>query len=303
MNSLSKIKKVMNNPKLLVVYFGSKGYFKKIPDKEYLEILHQVRMGEILDLENPQTFNEKLQWLKLYDRKPEYNNMTDKIEVRKFVASKIGEEHLIPLLGVWDRFENINFEQLPEKFVLKCSHDSGSTVICDKNKGINYKKLNRFFNKKLKFDYYWASREWNYHGIRPRIIAEKYMVDDSGTELKDYKIFTFNGKAKIIQVDSGRFTNHTRNIYSTEWEFLDVKIKVSPNPNMKIKKPEKLDELLRFSEILAEGIPHVRVDFYVINDFIYFGELTFHHAGGQEKFEPKSFELQMGSWINLPDDN
>jgi len=230
MEILKKITKVLKNPKILIVYFGSKGYLKQIPDRKYLEILHKVRMGETLNLENPQTFNEKLQWLKLYDRRPEYKDMTDKYEVRKYIASKIGEEYLIPLLGVWNKFEDINFEHLPEKFVLKCSHDSGSTTICDKKKGINYKKLKRFFKKKLGFEYYWKSREWNYHGITPRIIAEKYMVDESGTELKDYKIFTFNGKAKIIQVDIGRFIRHERNIYTTDWELLNVKVKVPSNP-------------------------------------------------------------------------
>jgi hypothetical protein len=300
MKSLAKITKVINNPKLIIVYFGSKGYFKKIPDRKYLEILHKARMGEALDLENPQTFNEKLQWLKLNDRRLEYKNMSDKYEVRKFVASKIGEEYLIPLLGVWDKFEDIDFEDLPDKFVLKCTHDSGSAVICDKKKGINYKKLNRFFNKKLQFDYYWGSREWNYHGITPRIIAEKHMIDESGTELKDYKIFTFNGEAKIIQVDVGRFTKHERNIYTTDWELLNVTVKVPSNPNLIIDKPKKLDEMIYIAEILSEGMPHVRVDLYSTGDSILFGELTFHHAGGQEKFEPKTFELEMGNWLELP---
>lgn len=303
MKILSKITKVINNPKLLIVYLGSKGYFKKIPDRKYLEILHEVRMGETLDFKNPQSFNQKLQWLKLYDRRPEYKNMTDKYEVRKFVATKIGEEYLIPLLGVWDNYEDINFEDLPVKFALKCTHDSGSTIICDKNKGINHKKLKRFFQKKLEFDYYWGSREWNYKDIAPRIIAEKFMVDESGTELKDYKIFTFNGVAKIIQVDIGRFTKHERNIYTTNWDLLDVTVKVPSNPNLIIEKPKKLDEMIDLAEKLSEGIPHVRVDLYTTGDSIFFGELTFHHAGGQEKFEPKSFELEMGSWLVLQDND
>lgn len=296
-----KIFKIVKNPNLVVVYFGSRGHFRWIPDETYVSILHKARMNEKLNLDKPSSYNEKLQWLKLYDRRPCYKNMTDKYQVRKFIASKIGANYLIPLLGMWEKFEDIDFSMLPESFVLKCTHDSGSTVICKNGEGINYKKLRKHFSKKLKFDYYYGSREWNYHDIHPRIIAEKYMVDESGSELKDYKIFTFGGKARLIQVDYGRFTNHMRNFYTTEWQYLNVTCKVPTDPMHKISKPRKLDEMIRLAEILSEGIPHVRVDFYIINDNIYFGELTFHHSGGQETFLPKSFENEMGSWISTTD--
>lgn len=297
---LKKLVKIIKNPNLIVIYFGSRGNLRWISDETYLRILHKARMNETLNLEKPKSFNEKLQWLKLYDRRPEYREMTDKYEVRKYIESRIGDEYLIPLLGVWERFEDIDFNLLPEQFVLKCTHDSGSAVICNKSDGIDEIKLRKFFKKKLKFDYYWGSREWNYHGIKPRVIAEKYMVDESGIELKDYKIFTFGGKAKVIQVDYGRFTNHKRNIYTTDWEYLNVNVKVPTDPTHKINKPNKLYEMIKLAELLSEGIPHVRVDFYIINDKIYFGELTFHHAGGQEVFHPESFAMKMGSWITLP---
>jgi hypothetical protein len=271
-----------------------------MPDSLYLKKQFKAVFGYSLDLKKPETFNEKLQWLKLYDRNPLYTRLADKYEARKFVAEKIGDEHLIPLLGVWDSVDEINFEKLPNEFVLKCTHDSGSIVICKDKNNFDAKQAKSKLKKELKENFYHASREWPYKNVRPRIIAEKFMVDESGTELKDYKIFCFNGEPKVIQVDFDRFKNHKRNLYDTEWNYIPVSVKFPTNPNRIINKPSKLEEMLKQAKALSKNIPHVRVDFYSIYNKIYFGELTFTHGAGYEKFEPEKYNEIFGSWINLP---
>ncbi|NPV51417.1 MAG: glycosyl transferase [Candidatus Methanofastidiosum sp.] len=276
------------------------GLLKFIPDSLYLRFAYYVKVGKKLNLRNPQTFNEKIQWLKLYDRKPEYTKLVDKYEVRKYIAETIGEEYLIPLLGVYDNFDEIDFDALPNEFVLKPNHTSGNIYICKDKLKINYVELKKEVNMWLKRRYYWVHREWPYKNIKPRIICEKYMVDESGIELKDYKIFCFNGEPKLIQVDYDRFSGHKRNLYDTEWNYIPASIQYPTDPNTIIKKPNKLNEMLKLARILSKDYPHVRVDFYYVNDRIYFGEMTFYHGAGYEKFEPESLEMEMGSWLELP---
>lgn len=272
-----------------------------IPDKYYLKKWYKFKTGKELNLKNPQSFNEKLQWLKLYDRNPNYSKMVDKYEVRKYIKEKIGEEHLIPLVGgPWKNFEDIDFAKLPDQFVLKCTHDSGSVEICKNKKEFDIEKVRKKFNYTLKRNYYYYGREWPYKNVKPRIIAEKYLLDDSGIEPKDYKIFNFNGEPRIIQVDLDRFVNHRHNYYTTKWEFLDVYIDDPNDPNVIIECPPELDELLRLARRLSKGIPHLRTDFYIMKGKILFGELTFYHAGGMGKFTPSKFERQMGDWLTLP---
>lgn len=274
---------------------------KYIPDKLWLQIKFLCRMGRFPNLKDPQTFNEKIQWLKLYNRKPEFSAMVDKYEVKKIIAERMGEELLIPTLGVWDRFEDIDFGKLPNQFVLKCTHDSGGLVIC-KNKGqLDLKKTEEKINRCLNSNYYWHGREWPYKNVKPRIIAEQYMVDESGVELKDYKIFNFGGEPKLIQVDFNRFVKHTKNIYDTEWNYLNVAINYPTDPTVNIKKPECLEKMLEMAKELSAGLPFLRTDFYVINGKIYFGELTFSPGSGFMKVTPEKFDLEMGSWIPLPE--
>lgn len=252
-----------------------------IPDKYYLKKWYKFKTGKELNLKNPQSFNEKLQWLKLYDRNPNYSKMVDKYEVRQYIKEKIGEEHLIPLVGgPWKNFEDIDFTKLPDQFVLKCTHDSGSVEICKNKKEFDIEKVRKKFNYTLKRNYYYYGREWPYKNVKPRIIAEKYLLDDSGIEPKDYKIFNFNGEPHIIQVDLDRFVNHRHNYYTTKWEFLDMYIDDPNDPNVIIECPPELDELLRLARQLSKGIPHLRTDFYIMKGKILFGELTFYHAGG-----------------------
>ena len=271
-----------------------------LPDKLYLEMLYQVRMGEKLDLKNPNNFDEKLQWLKLYDRKPEYTIMADKYEVRKYVEEKLGESYLIPLLGVWDSVDDIDFSMLPEQYVLQCTHDSGSVLICKEKNTFDIQSAKQKLEKTLRTNYFYPSREWPYKNIHPRIIAEKYMTDESHVELKDYKIYTFGGEPYLIQVDFGRFVEHKRNLYTTDWQYIDEEIEYPKDPSVQIEKPESLGEMLECSRKLAEGTVSLRTDFYSINDRIYFGEITFYQEAGFAHFSSEEFSRKLGEMIVLP---
>ena len=273
---------------------------KYISDKTYLKLLYETRIGKNLNLKNPITFDEKLQWLKLYDRKDEYTVWADKYEVRNYVAEKLGEQYLIPLLGVWNSADELKLDDLPEQFVLKCTHDSASVCICTNKKNFDWNAAMDKLQKSLNQNYYWHSREWPYKNITPRIIAEAYMTDESGTELKDYKIYTFGGEPYLIQVDFDRFHNHRRNLYTTEWEYIDETIEYSKDPNVKIAKPEHLEEMLECSRKLAVGTISLRTDFYSINGKIYFGEITFYQEAGFAHFEHEEFAKKLGDQIKLP---
>ncbi|MGO1469477.1 MAG: ATP-grasp fold amidoligase family protein [Tissierella sp.] len=274
--------------------------FKKIiPDKLYLKLQYRHHFNKKLNLKGPKNFNEKIQWLKLNDRKPEYVNYVDKYEVRKYIKDTIGDEYLIPLIGVYDSVEQIDWISLPDSFVLKCTHGSSSNIICKNKADLDIEAAKIMLNRWLSSNWFWYGREWPYKNVKPRIVCEKYMVDESNVELKDYKIFCFNGEPKLIQVDFNRFEHHQRNIYDINWDYIEASIKYPTNPDTIIKKPVKLDEMLEISKKLSAGIPHVRVDLYSIEESIYFGELTFHHGSGYEKIKPESLNNAMGEWIDL----
>lgn len=257
-------------------------------------------MGKKLNLDNPQTFNEKLQWLKLNNRNPQYTKMVDKYEVRKYIEEKIGEEYLIPLLGVWDSPDDIDFDSLPNQFVLKCNHNSGlGMCICRDKSSLDIKKVKKELKKGLKQNYFITSREWPYKNVKPRIIAEKYMVDESGIELKDYKFLCFGAVAKFIELHRGRYSDgHTQDIYDREWKKTDIS-QGGIMSDITVNKPAKLEELIKLSELLAKDIPHVRVDWYLINDRIYFGEITFFDGSGFEAFDDYSHDSFLGSLIKI----
>ena len=257
-------------------------------------------MGYPLNIDNPQTFNEKLQWLKLYDRNPLYTTMVDKYEAKKYVAGIIGEEHIIPTLAVYDKVEDIDFDTLPNQFVLKCTHDSGGIFIChDKTKLVRQDAIKKL-RKGLKKNFYWYYREWPYKNVRPRIIAEKYMEDESGWQLKDYKIFCFNGEPQFIEVDYDRYVGHKLNVYDLNWQFIDFYMTSPNDANVIIEKPKQLDLMLEKARRLSLGIPFVRVDFYSICDNIYFGELTFHPGSGLIDFHPREYDKIVGEKLVLP---
>lgn len=296
---MNKIVKYIKRPSNILLYLMNKNFFKWIPDEKYITIKYKLEMNQKLNLKEPKTFNEKLQWLKLYDRKPEYTKMVDKYEAKKYVADIIGEEYIIPTLGVWDKFEDIDFTKLPNQFVLKPTHASGNVFICKNKDEIDYKKLKKTVQKWLKRNYYLVHREWPYKNVRPRIIAEQYMVDESGTELKDYKFFCFNGEPKLLFVAKDR-------PYATKFNYYDMDFKKLPfkqhykNFNDYIEKPKGFEKMIELSRKLSKDIPHVRVDFYDINGKVYFGELTFYHLSGFEKFEPEEWDRILGDMLELP---
>ena len=269
-----------------------------IPDSQYLKIIYYLRTGQKLNLREPKSFNEKLQWLKLHDHNLEYSKMVDKYEVRKYISDKIGEQYLIPLIGVWDKIEDVEFDKLPKQFVLKCTHDSGGILVCKDKDKLDIKETRKWFAKRLKRNFYYSKREWPYKNVKPRIIAEKYMVDESGTELKDYKIFNFHGVPKFIEVDYDRFVNHKRKIYTDQWELTDVRI-IYSNEGKDIPRPDNLDEMLELARILSKDMIHLRTDFYSINGRVYFGELTFFHESGFGKFIPEKVGYEWGNYMNL----
>lgn len=298
-----KFKIYIKNPKKLIIALAERGLMPMLSDEAFLKIKFKMLMGYKLNLNEPKTFNEKLQWLKLHDRNPEYTMLVDKYEVKKYVAEKVGAKYIIPTLGVWDRAEDIDFDSLPEQFVLKCTHDSGSVIICRDKQHFSRNAAISKLHKALQKNLYYYGREWPYKNVKPRIIAEKYMEDESGYELKDYKVFTFNGEPKIIQVDFGRYNGrHCRNFYNLNWKYMDMEILYPADASVKIERPQKLDEMLQLSRKLATG-PHVRIDLYSIRNRIYFGEMTFYHGNGFEEFRPFEWDLKFGEWLRLPCEN
>ena len=270
-----------------------------IPDKQYLELMYRVRMGKKLDLKNPQTFNEKLQWLKLYDRKPEYTMMVDKYEAKKYVADKIGNEYIIPTLGIWDSFDEIDFDVLPNQFVLKCTHDSGGLVICRDKKQFDKEAAREKIEKSLKSNFFWVGREWPYKNVKPRIIAEKYMEDTETKDLRDYKFFCFGGVAKCYKVDFDRFVEHHANYYNVDGTILDFgEAAYPPNPKKKLDiKETVIKKMEKFATELAKDTPFLRADFYDVDGKVYFGEMTFYPASGFGKFTSDEGDEMMGKWI------
>ena len=274
--------------------------FRIIPDKMFLSIQYKGNFGKKLNWDNPQTFNEKLQWLKVYDRNPEYCRMVDKYEVKKYVADLIGEEYIISTLGVWDSFDDIDFDQLPDKFVLKCTHDSGSVVICQNKSSFDVDKAREKLEKKLKRNMFWWGREWPYKNVKPRILAEQFMEDDSG-ELRDYKFMCFNGEVRCSFTCTDRFSGKGLHVtfFDKDWNVMPFE-RSYPSVKEGVPKPLNYEKMLVLAEKLSADIPFVRVDFYEVGGQIYFGELTFFPGNGMEAFQPEEWDYRLGEWIDLP---
>ena len=298
---ISKIKKVLKKPLWIIVFLNNRG-LHIIGDEKYLKILYKLVFDKNLDLINPQTFNEKIQWLKINDRKEIYTKMVDKYEVKNYVADVIGKEYIIPTIGIYNKLSDIDLSKLPDKFVMKCTHDSGGLIICKDKKQLNFNKEKKKIAKSLKRNFYYSGREWPYKNVKPRIIIEKYMCTKEQKELIDYKFFCFNGNPKIILVCSERFSsnNMCETWFDDKWNFLDI-IESSHRVDKTIKKPINLSKMMEFSKKLSKDIPFVRVDFYEINGKTYFGELTFFPASGFERFEPKEWDYKLGEMLKLPD--
>jgi hypothetical protein len=261
--------------------------------------VYKIKTGGRLNLKNPTTFCDKQNWLKLHDIHSEYTQLVDKIGVREHIAQVLGEEFLFPVYGVWEKFDDIDFEQLPEKFVLKCNHDSGSVKVITDKAVMDRNELKKFFDARMKMNSYVFGREYPYKDVKPLIFAEKYMTPDNAEDINDYKFFCFNGKPEIMFIATERSTDVKFDFFDMDFNHLDI-IRSHPNSDKPISKPEKFDELKVIATKLASQKKFVRIDLYDINDQIYFGEYTFFPGGGFQLFQPPQWEKQLGDWINLP---
>lgn len=278
-------------------------YFTWLPDKLYTQLMFRFKMGYWPNIKNPQTFNEKLQWLKLYNRKPEYTTMVDKYAVKEYVANIIGDEYVIPTLGVWDNPEDIEWDKLPKQFVLKTTHGGGNTgvVICKDKSTLNKERTILKLKNSMKQDLYRSLKEWPYKNVTKRVLAEQYIKPDIQTnDLPDYKFFCFDGEVKALFIGTERGTGDVKfDYFDSNFNHLDL-IQVHPMSGRKLEKPANFEGLKKIAARLSKGIPQVRIDLYDVNGHIYFGEMTFTHHGGVVPFHPEKWDYEFGSWIKLP---
>lgn len=296
---IKKIKIFLCNKEMRFFMLSAHGLLNWMSDEKWIEKAFYLKLGYKPDLKNPKTFNEKIQWLKLNDRNPVYTTMVDKYEVKNIMKKIIGDDCIIPTLGVWESVSKINFKELPEKFVLKCTHDSGGSVIIKNKNTQDWNAVYRFLKRHMKRNYFWSGREWPYNSVKPRIIAEEYM--ENGEEgLHDYKIWCFNGKPKYIQYITGRLGNKTYEaFYDLNWEKQSFSYHNQIMHSV-VPRPVCLDRLLEYAEIIAKGHPFVRCDFYVLPDGgIRFGEITFYPMSGMERWNPEKVNYIFGEYIDL----
>lgn len=282
----------------IILLLASKNIIK-MTDKSFLKLTYKEKMKQQLNIENPQTFNEKLQWLKLYDRKDIYTDIVDKCKVKGYVAEIIGEEYIIPTLGVYNNFNEIDFDKLPNQFVIKCTHDSGGLIIVKDKSKLDIKQTRKKINKCLKRNFYYYGREWPYKNVKPRIIVEKILnLNEGKKELVDYKFWCFNGKPKLCLICTDRQINLKETFYDMDWNLLNLK---RPNHDIDetIEKPINFELMKELSQKLSKDISFVRVDFYEVNGRVYFGELTFYPASGFNRFEPEKWDYILGNMLDI----
>lgn len=288
---------------ILIILANRFSYF--IPDEIYLKLQFRFRMGYSLNLVNPKTLSEKIQWLKLHDRNPEYTYLVDKFEVKGRIAQKIGEEHIIPTLWVWDKVEEINFDCLPKQFVLKTTHGGGNSgvIVCKDKDKLDRKATILKLKKSLKQDIFNDFREWPYKNVRKRIIAEQFMSQDDGAPLVDYKFFCFNGKPQYVYV-SQNIPGAKRQLscfLTMDWELAPFKKRDEAYATQAPTRPDTFDEMCKLATRLSKDIPFVRVDLYEINKQVYFSELTFYPSSGMQPFEPLEWNYKLGELLTLPE--
>lgn len=273
---------------------------KILSDENYLKMIFLLRNKKWLNLTNPKTYNEKINWLKLHDHNPLYTQMVNKKSAKEIVAKKIGPNHVPVLLGCWDKFEDINFKKLPNSFVLKCTHDSGSVIICRNKQLLNKAKVKKSLNYHLKQNAFYYAREWPYKYVKPQIMAEELLTDNKNKMLPVYKFFCFSGEPKIIQcIHNDKQSNETVDYLDTTWNWLDLHQEF-PKSQQKPPYPQTLAQMLDMARTLSKGFPHVRIDFYEVNKTPYFSEFTFYNDAGLVPFYPDKWNLILGNYINLP---
>lgn len=295
--------KFCNNPWSVAKKLARHGWLNFIPDKAYLSIMFRANLGKRMNWRSPRTYNEKLQWLKLYDRKAIYPKMVDKFEAKQYIADRVGSQFVPKVVGgPWDSFNKIDFTMLPEQFVLKTTHDCGGVWICKDKCKINMVDVRSFIEGHMKDNYYRKHREWPYKHIHPRIFAEEYLEDRTDGELKDYKFFTFNGIPKMMFIASERNNESVEtkfDFYDMDFQRLSI-VNGHSNSEKYMAKPVHFEKMKRLASRLSEDIPHLRVDFYETNGRLYVGELTFFHYSGFVPFSPPEWDEILGTWLPIP---
>lgn len=301
MSVMNKVFRYLTDRKFRTFIKMKYGFYDRLSDEEYLKIRFRYKLDQELDLEDPKTFNEKIQWLKIHDHNPAYTEMVDKLAVKKYIAGKLGEDCVVPVLGVWDKFDEIDFSKLPDRFVLKCTHDSGGIFVCTDKASFPKEEAREKINSCMKRDFYYRTREWPYKNVPRKIFAEEYIDDGRGSDLTDYKFYCFHGEPKFCQVITDRRSVEKIDFFDMDWNlqpFTGIMLPHKPhNPN--VSKPESFDEMVRAAKLLSKDIAFVRVDFYDVNGKMYFGEITFYPGSGFGYYKPEEWNDILGSYIDL----
>lgn len=291
MKKMGMIKKLIGKDRLM----NFLQFLRFIPDKPFLKLEYRFLTGKKLNLKNPETYNEKLQYLKLYDRKPVYTQMADKLGMREFVKERLGEGHTVSLLGVWDRPQDIDFDKLPDAFVLKCNHDSKGLIICRDKSSLNKEQAVKTLAKSEKRNMFWAAREWPYKNIVSKVFAEELLE-----EMQEYQVLCFNGKPQLMYFLSEDKDGHlTEDFFDMDFNSVDVSLGYGKTPD-KIEKPSYLNRMIEIASILSKDCPHIRVDFIHSDDCLYVGELTFFNDAGFAPVKPDRWNYKLGAMIELP---
>lgn len=302
--TIKKVPGAVKHPVRLFRYLSRRGWLKWMHDETYIKLIYRMQIKRKLNLENPTTFNEKLQWLKINERNSKYTMMVDKIAVKDYVSMLIGNEYVVPTIGIWERADDIDFDVLPDRFVLKCNHDSSSIIVCKDKKSLNYDKVIKKMNYCLGNNGYWYGREWPYKNVKPLVFAEEYLEDEASTNnglesLNVYKFFTFDGVPKIIQtIQNDKTPNESIDYFDCDWNLLELRQNF-PNSNIPLQRPESLEEMIRLAKILGEKLPFIRIDFYEVNKRVYFSEFTFFSDDGMNRFIPDHWDKDLGDLIKL----
>lgn len=303
MSKLEFLGQLITDPATRFYFLSAHGFYHSMSDEEYIRRLWKYKMNKPLNLEDPKTFCEKMQWLKIHDHNPRYTKLADKYEVKKIVADAIGQEHVVPCLGVWEKFDDIDFDKLPDQFILKTTHDSGGFMICKDKKTFDKAAAKKKFDKALKRNFYWSGREWQYKNVPPRIIADKYIESLGRPESLEYKLTCIDGKVAFTTVCKGiahtDLSLRSNDHFDREGNKMPWYAYYEPSKEP-VSLPPQSEEMIKYAEILSEGIPYVRADFYIVDGTVYFGELTFYTWDGFLVFEPDEWDRKLGDMITLP---
>lgn len=303
MGYLKVIKNVISGKSGFLYLLGLKGFFKGMDDERYLKMIYKSKFKKELNLEHPQAYTEKLQWIKLYDQKPEYQNHADKFLVREYIKETLGEEYLIPLIGVYESVEEIDWSSLPNRFVLKCTHGSGCNIVCTNKENLDISLAKNKLNKWMNHSWFWFGREWSYKNLKPRIICEEFLETNQDSTPNDYKFLCFNGEPKLMQLHMNRYrSDYTMDYYSMDWEKTSISKRGTAVNNECAEKPKNFEKMQELARVLARDTYFSRIDFYDVDGKIYFGEITYFPTSGLAPFDNEEDDFMMGSWIKLPCD-